>query len=225
VSILGRPGRRRKNVENALRERQDLCGSYEVESDIPVGQADSLILPGETQVSENTVSLPPIPLFARLPAAPQNPDLKRLFWDPDKRAFRLIRPPARCGCVGRKSVFGELLTCGLCDGRATPPRRFQPGPTYSPCRYCGVPGEGHVCRRCAVIRRHRRQSGITADDQLLVEISRVLAEADRRDRRAQETVDIKKRRQANRRRTDRRWANTDPALPPVSLAASPRTNL
>jgi hypothetical protein len=220
MSILGRPSRRLKNVENTLREPQDFCGSYEVESDIPVGQADSLILPGETQVSENAVSLPPIPLFARLPAAPQDTDLRRLFWDADKRAFRLIRPPARCDCSGRKSAFGELLTCGLCDGGATPPRRFQPGPTYSPCRYCGVPGEGQVCRRCAVILRHRRQSGSVGDDELLVEISRVLAEADRRPRRAQQAVHIKKRRQANRRRTDRRWAKTEPTLPPVSLAAS-----
>ena len=221
MSILGRPGRRRKNVENAAPKPQDFCGSYEVESDILVDQADSLILPGETQVSENAVSLPPIPLFARLPAVPQNPDSKRLTWDTGKRAFRLIRPPAGCDCAGCKSVFGELLTCGLCDSRATPPRRFQPGPADPPCRYCGVPGEGYLCRRCSVILRHRRQSGSGADDQLLVEISRVLAEADRRSRRAQETVDIKKRRQVNRRRTDRRWAKTDPALPSVSPAASP----
>lgn len=199
---------------------QDFCGSYKVESDIPVGQADSVILPGETPVSEGAVSLPPIPLFARLPAAPKNPDPKRLFWDTDKRAFRFIHPPARCDCGGGKSVFGEVLTCGLCDDRATPPRRFQPGPAYSPCQYCGVAGEADVCRRCAVILRHRRQSGIATDDQLLVEISRVLAEADRRERRAQETVDIKKRRQANRRRTDRRWPKTDPVPPSVSLAAS-----
>jgi hypothetical protein len=216
MSILGRPGRRRKNAENAVREPQDFCASYEVESEIP----DSVILAGETQVSANAVSLPPIPLFARLQAAPPNPDPKRLFWHADKRAFRFIHPPAGCDCAGRKSVFGELLTCGLCDGRATPPRRFQPDPTYSPCRYCGMLDEGHVCRRCAVILGHRRQSGVVADDQLLLEVSRVLAEADRRSHRAQETVDIKKRQQANRRRTDRRWAKTDPAQPSASVAAS-----
>jgi len=164
--------------------------------------------------------MPPIPDWARLPAVPPNPDPKRLRWDADKRAFRLIHPPSSCTCGGvRLTLTGEPLSCGLCDGRATPPARFRPGPVYDPCRYCGTTGQGHVCPRCRAIKARLVMSGITADDQILVAIHRALDAADRQAQRREDIGAVKARRAANRRRRDRRWAKDAPA--PIAAAPAP----
>ena len=67
---------------------------------------------------------------------PPNPDPKRLRWDPEKRAFRLINPTCD-GDHGRSALTGEKLTCGLCDEQAARPKRFQRASTGPACRYCG----------------------------------------------------------------------------------------
>jgi hypothetical protein len=156
--------------------------------------------------------VPPIPDGARAPAIPPNPDPKKLRWDADKRAFRFIHPPTRCTCGGAQSMLtGEKLTCGLCDGRAKPPARFQPGPVYDPCHYCGTTGQGHVCPRCRAIKARLVASGITDDDQLLVEIQRALNAAERQAQRREDIDAVKARRAANRRRRERRWVKDAPA--------------
>jgi hypothetical protein len=133
--------------------------------------------------------VPPIPDWARAPATPPNPDPKKLQWDADKRAFRFIHPLTRCSCGGAKSMLtGEKLSCGLCDGRASPPARFRLAPAYTPCRYCGTPGQGHVCERCKAIKARLVASGITDDDQLLVEIQRALNAAERQAQRREDVA-------------------------------------
>jgi hypothetical protein len=126
---------------------------------------------------------------------PPNLDPKRLRWDPEKRAFRLIKPTCS-GSHGKSALTGERLTCGLCDGRAIRPQRFQPGSPELPCRYCGRVGKGFVCTRCEKIRagfdaahmsRHpiadrRGWTGpaTIGDDELWVTIIRRLRDADHR---------------------------------------------
>src|SRR5215469_16242895 len=66
---------------------------------------------------------------------PPNPDPKRLRWDPEKCAFRLVNTTC-AGGHGKSSLTGEPLTCGLCAGRALRPKRFQPGSLELACRYC-----------------------------------------------------------------------------------------
>jgi hypothetical protein len=150
-------------------------------------------------------AIPPIPAWARLRAVPLNPDPKRLRWDADGRAFRFIRPLARCNC-GKSMLTSEKLTCGLCDGRVLPPQHFQPGPAYTPCRYCGRPGEGRVCSRCRAIKARVLASGIADDDQILVETQRALSAAERQAQRREDSEEVKARRESNRRRRERRWA-------------------
>ena len=82
---------------------------------------------------------------------PPNPDPKRLRWDHEKRAFRLINPSC-AGGHGKSTLTGEHLTCGLCDRRAVRPKRFQPGLREFACRHCGRSAEGSVCARCEKIR-------------------------------------------------------------------------
>jgi hypothetical protein len=127
--------------------------------------------------------------------APPNPDPKRLRWDAEKRAFRLINPTCS-GSHGHSALTGERLTCGLCDGRAVGPKRFQPGSQGSACRYCGRIGEGSVCTRCEKIRAgfdtvHMARHSIAdrrgwtgpatiGDDELWVTSIRRLRDADHR---------------------------------------------
>src|SRR6516162_2091950 len=78
---------------------------------------------------------------------PTDPDPTRLRWDHEKRAFRLVTPICASG-HGNSGLTGELLTCGLCAGRAARPKRFQAGARELACRYCGRVGQGSVCTRC-----------------------------------------------------------------------------
>jgi hypothetical protein len=126
---------------------------------------------------------------------PPNPDPKRLRWDPEKRAFRLIDPTC-AGGHGKSALAGESLTCGLCNRRATRPHRFQPGSPEFACRYCGRVGKGFVCARCEKTRagfdtahmsRHSiaERRGWTGpptigDDELWITIIRRLRDADHR---------------------------------------------
>jgi len=162
---------------------------------------------GTQNPQKSSVLYPPIPSWARAPSDPDNPDPKRLHWDEEKRAFRLTNPPTRCDCANHKSsLTGERLSCGLCDGRAMPPKRFRPGPVETPCRYCGESGEGFVCKRCTAIKERLVASGTTADDQILLGVHRALAAADRRALEEGELAEVKKKRRANRRRAEKRWA-------------------
>jgi hypothetical protein len=126
---------------------------------------------------------------------PPNPDRKRLRWDHEKRAFRLINPSCADG-HGKSTLTGEHLMCGLCDRRAVRPKRFQPGLRQFACRYCGRSAEGSVCARCekiqtgfdtAHISRHQlwQRRGWTGpptigDDELWITIIRRLRDADHR---------------------------------------------
>jgi hypothetical protein len=131
---------------------------------------------------------------ARVPGPP-NPDPKRLRWDAEKRAFRLINPTCS-GSHGKSALTGEQPTCGLCARRAVRPKRFQLGSRELACRYCGRIGERFVCTRCEKIRagfdaaqmsRHsiadrRGWTGpvTIGDDELWVTIIRRLRDADHR---------------------------------------------
>ena len=144
---------------------------------------------------------------------PPNPDPKRLRWDVEKRAFRLIDPTC-AGGHGKSSLTGELLTCGLCDRRAVRPKRFQPGFRELACRYCGRSAEGTVCSRCEKIRsgfdtahmcRHelwQRRGWIgpptVDDDELWITIIRRLRDADHR-RLALDAKDLRKAKRDARR--------------------------
>jgi hypothetical protein len=126
---------------------------------------------------------------------PSNLDPKRLRWDAEKRAFRLINPTC-AGGHGKSALTGESLTCGLCAGRTARPKRFQPGPRELACRYCGRFGERSVCTRCEKMRtgfdtahmsRHsiaerRGRTGppTLGDDELWLTIIRRLRDADHR---------------------------------------------
>jgi hypothetical protein len=144
---------------------------------------------------------------------PPNPDPKRLRWDPEKRAFRLIN--LECdGRHGRSALTSEPLTCGLCDQRAVRPKRFQPGSRQFACRYCGRSAEGSVCTRCEKIRTsfetaHMTRHSITerrgwtgpptiGDDELWITIIRRLRDADHR-RLALDEKDARKAKRDARR--------------------------
>jgi hypothetical protein len=144
---------------------------------------------------------------------PPNHDPKRLRWDPEKRAFRLINPTC-AGGLGKSVLTGESLTCGFCDGRGVRPKRFQPGPLELACRYCGRAGQSSVCARCDKIRTgfdtaHLSRHSIAdrrgwigpptiGDDELWVTIIRRLRDADHH-RRALDAKDIRKAKRDARR--------------------------
>jgi len=144
-----------------------------------------------------------------------NPDPKRLRWDHEKRAFRLINP-TYAGGHGKSALTGEHPTCGLCDRRADRPKRFQPGSTGPACRYCGRVGKGSVCIRCEAIRTgydtaHMSRHSIAdrrgwtgpptiGDDELWITIIRRLRDADNR-RLALDEKDARKAARARRRAT------------------------
>jgi hypothetical protein len=144
---------------------------------------------------------------------PPNPDPKRLRWDHEKRAFRLINPTCPGG-HGKAALTGEQLTCGLCAGPAVRPKRFQPGSLELACRYCGRVGQGFVCARCEKIRagfdiaqmsRHQlwQRRGWTGpptigDDELWITIIRRLRDADHR-RLALDEKDVRKAKRDARR--------------------------
>jgi hypothetical protein len=126
---------------------------------------------------------------------PPNPDPKRLRWDSQKRAFRLINPNC-VGGHGKLALTGENLTCGLCAGRAARPRRFHLGALELACRYYGRSGEGFVCSRCEKVRAgfdtaHMSRHSISerrgwigpptiGDDELWITIILRLRDADHR---------------------------------------------
>jgi hypothetical protein len=144
---------------------------------------------------------------------PPNPDPKRLRWDPEKRAFRVINPTC-VGGHGKSVLTGESLTCGLCAGRGARPKRFQPGLREFVCRYCGRVGQGSICTRCEKIRsgfdiahmsRHSiaERRGWTGpptirDDELWITIIRRLRDADHR-RLVLDEKDARKAARARRR--------------------------
>jgi hypothetical protein len=197
--ILGRPSRRKDASTSSsipLRLESHLLG---YRAPLPSG---------EPPVDRG----PPPPDLTRPSAAVYGggADPKHLRWDPTKQAFRLINPPTRCNCGNHKSALpGERLTCGLCAGRATLPRRFQPGvdvrrePT---CGYCGelTGNKTRICDECQQIKERLIASGITGDDQILVGVHRALAATARRTRREDEIEEVRSKRNANRRRVESR---------------------
>jgi hypothetical protein len=144
---------------------------------------------------------------------PPNPDPQRLRWDHEKCAFRLVDPNC-AGGHGKSALTGEILTCGLCAGRAARPKRFQPGSLELACRYCGRIGAGSVCSRCEKIRasfdtanmsRHQlwQRRGWTGpptigDDELWITIIRRLRDADHR-KLALDQRDVRKAKRYARR--------------------------
>jgi hypothetical protein len=144
---------------------------------------------------------------------PPNPDPKRLRWDPEKRAFRLINPTC-AGGHGKSALTGESLMCGLCAGRGARPKRFQLGSREPACRYCGRVGQGSVCARCEKIRAgfetaHMSRHSIAdrrgwtgpptiGDDELWITIIRRLRDADHR-RLALDEKDVRKAKRDARR--------------------------
>jgi hypothetical protein len=153
------------------------------------------------------------------PPGPTNADPKRLRWDPEKRAFRLVNQTC-AGGHGKSALTGESLTCGLCAERAVRRKRFQSGSLELACRYCGRVGEGSVCTRCEKIRagfdnahmsRHSNadRRGWTGpptigDDELWIMVIRRLRDADHR-RLALDEKDVRKAKR------DARWAKLEEA--------------
>ena len=154
----------------------------------------------------------------RVPGQP-DPDPKRLRWDPEKRAFRLINPTCN-GDHGRSALTGEKLTCGLCDGQAAPPKRFQPASTGPACRYCGRSADSWSSLICARCERTRSKIEIGAvarfsladrrgwtgpatvgDDELMVTLIRRMRDADQN----KLSLDAKDARRAKRERKTRSW--------------------
>ena len=150
---------------------------------------------------------------------PPNPDLKQLRWDTEKRAFRLINPTCN-GDHGRSALTGEKLTCGLCDGQAARPKRFQPASTGPACRYCGRSADSWSSLICARCERTRSKIEIGAvarfsladrrgwtgpptvgDDELLVMLIRRMRDADRN----KLSLDAKDAQRAKRERKTRSW--------------------
>ena len=145
--------------------------------------------------------IPQVPVWARPPREPKNPDAKRLLWDETKRAFRLIHPPTRCDCKNERSLLtGDRLSCGQCDGRAIPPKRFLRGPFEPSCCYCGRLGY-RICPWC--LRRWQRL-GFYPDDEMMLRMQEALAIADRREVREDEREATRQRRKENRARVERR---------------------
>lgn len=174
------------------------------------GEAQILAFEGEIAAPGTVVPFPVVrTIKARRNAGvqgPPNPDPRRLRWDPEKRAFRLINPTC-AGRHGKSALTGEPLTCGLCAGHSARPKRFQPSPPELACRYCGRVGEGFVCTRCEKIRagfdaahmsRHSiaERRGWTGpptigDDELWITIIRRMRDADHR-RLALDEKDVRK---------------------------------
>jgi hypothetical protein len=183
-------------------------------------EAQILAFEGENATPGTVVPFPAVhTIKSRRNAGAQglpNPDPKRLRWDPEKRAFRLINPSCTGG-HGKSALTGEQLTCGLCAGRAGRPKRFQPDTLELACRYCGRVCQGFVCTRCEKIRagfetahmsRHQlwQRRGWTGpptidDDELWITIIRRLRDTDHR-RLVLDEKDARKAARARRRGRD-----------------------
>jgi hypothetical protein len=115
------------------------------------------------------------------------------------------------------------LTCGLCDGYAKPPKRFQPAPYQPTCGYCGEQARGEiggktVCKRCQEIKERAIAGGVTGDDQILLTLHRALSATARRERDEDEIETSRSKRRASLRGTERRWAKkTVQPVSPVAL--------
>lgn len=152
---------------------------------------------------------------------PTNPRPGTLSWDPPKQAFRPREAAKSCNCaeLPASRLTGERLTCGLCDGRKTKPRRFDPRVDVREevrCVACGelCPkqrspwGASRLCPGCDAIRS--RLPLELPPEQVMLEIHRRLNAADRRELAEDEVTIARKRRAANRRAADRRYSKTTP---------------
>jgi len=201
MGILGR--RRAHKTPESNADRMELLARQLASPDpalrLLAGEAQILAFEAKNAAPGTVVPFPSVRAIKTRKNAgaqgPPNPDPKRLRWDPERRAFRLIDPTC-AGGHGKSALTGEHLTCGLCDRRATRPHRFQPGPPEFACRYCGRVGQGSVCARCEKIRAgfdtaHMSRHSIAdrrgwtgpptiADDELWITIIRRLRDADHR---------------------------------------------
>ena len=191
-SALGHTVERRQGAGEKVRSRPSETGG------LPTGFVPEKCEPDLPPIPG---ILPPVPVWARLPRVPKNPDPKRLRWDETKRAFRLLHPPTHCNCKNeRSSLTGERLSCGLCDGRDSPPTRFLAGPLEPTCCYCGRAGH-RICPQC--LRRWQRL-GYYPDDEIMLRMQEALTVADRREVREDEREADRQRRKENRARVERR---------------------
>jgi len=191
-SALGHTVERRHRAGEKVRSRPSETGG------LPTSFVPEKCEPGQ---SHHPDIFPPVPVWARPPREPKNLDPRRLRWDETKRAFRLIHPPTSCNCRNeRSSLTGDRLSCGLCDGRASPPKRFLPGPLEPACCYCGR-ADCRICPRC--LRRWQRL-GFYPDDEMLLRMQDALTVADRREVREDEREADRQRRKENRARVERR---------------------
>ena len=199
---MPRPKRLGSALGHTVERRHRVGEKVRIEAPEPGGLSAVLVPekyePGQ---SHHPDILPPVPVWARLPRVPKNPDPKRLRWDETKRAFRLLHPPTHCNCKNeRSSLTGERLSCGLCDGRARPPKRFLRGPFEPTCCYCGRAG----CRICPQCLRRWQRLGFYPDDVMLLRMQDALIVADRREVREDEREAARQKRKENRSRVKRR---------------------
>jgi hypothetical protein len=103
--------------------------------------------------------------------------------------------------------------------RAEQPKRFLPGPSAAPYRYCGV---STGCD-CQALKAELLAAGTTADDKILVGIQRILIAEDHRQRDEAETEEMRKKRLANRKKAERRWERK-PYLAAVRVPEACRLN-
>jgi hypothetical protein len=184
-------------------ERRHRAGEKVRSRPSETGGLPGLLVPEkyEPDQSPHPDILSSVPVWARQPREPKNPDPKCFRWDETKRAFRLIRTPTRCNCRNERSLLtGDRLSCGLCDGRANPPKRFLPGPFEPTCCYCGRVGY-RICPQC--LRRWQRL-GFYLDDEMMLRMQEALTVADRRAVRDDERDAARKKRKENRARVERR---------------------
>ena len=198
---MPRPKRLGSALGHTVERRHRVRENVRVDAPEPGGLPGILVPekyePGQ---SHHPDIFPPVPVWARPPREPKNLDPRRLRWDETKRAFRLNHPPTRCDCRNERSAFGEPLSCDLCDRRASPPKRFLPGPFEPTCCYCGR-ADCRICPRC--LRRWQRL-GFYPDDEMLLRMQDALTVADRREVREDEREADRQRRKENRARVKRR---------------------